>query len=352
MTEIYVERSPGDLVAVRPSAYKTEEVLQLLVEEHPDLLAGQQMGGDEPRRWLLIGREIGVPIEADGPDWYWLDHLFIDQDAIPTLVEVKRSTDTRIRREVVGQMLDYAANAAAYWPVDRLRAADQLVSEKLRIDDSDGFWQRAEDNLRSGRLRLVFLADEIPTGLQRIIEFLNENLANAEVFGVSVALYEGDGVRAFVPRVVGQTARALAKPGTTDDRGFDEWLKDASPAFLRCLELLDGWATDNDLEICTTKVNRKISISGQTLVSASPRWDYVQPWLPLLVRSADGEAHRENVRHTISSTLGGRETADYPLLATTAVATHWPLFRDQVLEPIRAAAIAAGDAATTSDSDG
>ena len=28
----------------------------------------------------------------------------------PTLVEVKRSSDTRIRREVVGQMLDYAAN--------------------------------------------------------------------------------------------------------------------------------------------------------------------------------------------------------------------------------------------------
>jgi hypothetical protein len=29
---------------------------------------------------------------------------------VPTLLEVKRSSDTRIRREVVGQMLDYAAN--------------------------------------------------------------------------------------------------------------------------------------------------------------------------------------------------------------------------------------------------
>jgi hypothetical protein len=40
--------------------------------------------------------------------------LIIDQHAIPTLVEVKRSTDTRIRREVVSQMLDYAANADNY----------------------------------------------------------------------------------------------------------------------------------------------------------------------------------------------------------------------------------------------
>jgi hypothetical protein len=41
---------------------------------------------------------------------------------VPTLVEVKRSSDTRIRREVVGQMLDYAANAVVYWPLERLRA--------------------------------------------------------------------------------------------------------------------------------------------------------------------------------------------------------------------------------------
>jgi hypothetical protein len=29
-------------------------------------------------------------------------------------LEVKRSSDTRIRREVVGQMLDYAANGASF----------------------------------------------------------------------------------------------------------------------------------------------------------------------------------------------------------------------------------------------
>src|SRR5712692_1756730 len=60
---------------------------------------------------------------AEGGGGRWpVDHLFLDQDAIPTLVEVKRSSDTRIRREVVGQMLDYAANAVVYWPVDHLYA--------------------------------------------------------------------------------------------------------------------------------------------------------------------------------------------------------------------------------------
>ncbi len=36
-------------------------------------------------------------------------------------MEVKRSTDMRIRREVVGQMLDYAANALSYWRVETIR---------------------------------------------------------------------------------------------------------------------------------------------------------------------------------------------------------------------------------------
>ena len=35
---------------------------------------------------------------------------------IPTLVEVKRGTETRNRREVVGQILDYAANSFCTGP--------------------------------------------------------------------------------------------------------------------------------------------------------------------------------------------------------------------------------------------
>ena len=80
------------------------------------------MDEDLPRRWLLVAREAGVPMREEGGDQLSLDHLFLDQDAVPTLVEVKRSSDTRIRREVVGQMLDYAANAVAYWTEASLRA--------------------------------------------------------------------------------------------------------------------------------------------------------------------------------------------------------------------------------------
>src|SRR5688572_20729773 len=104
---IFVEQD-GRLVDMRQASYVSEDALQALLERHVVLLAGDQMSPDvEPRRFLLVRREAGVPGGLNESDRWSVDHVFIDQDAIPTLVEVKRSTDTRIRREVIGQMFDY-----------------------------------------------------------------------------------------------------------------------------------------------------------------------------------------------------------------------------------------------------
>src|SRR5215207_1256434 len=105
---IFLMRGDDELVEMHESPYEAEEVLQALIARFPSLLAGDQYAGDTPRRWLLVGRETALPDDEDAAGRWSVDHLFLDQDAVPTLVEVKRSSDTRIRREVVGQMLDYA----------------------------------------------------------------------------------------------------------------------------------------------------------------------------------------------------------------------------------------------------
>jgi hypothetical protein len=116
--KIYLLQGDGNLQSLTEHQYDSEALLQGLLGRYPDLLAGDQMDEINPRRWLLISREAGIPLEEDGADRLSLDHLFVDQDAVPTLVEVKRSSDLRIRREVVGQMLDYAAHAVAYWTAE------------------------------------------------------------------------------------------------------------------------------------------------------------------------------------------------------------------------------------------
>lgn len=263
---IFLVRPGNTLVELRESEYDSEAVLQTFLADHPTLLPGDQISPDAPRRWLLVTQEMAVPDAEDGGDRWSLDHLFLDQDAIPTLIETKRSSDTRIRREVVGQMLDYAANGVAYWPVERLRNAFQRTCEKQGTttdealakflgDDADveGFWQKVGANLKAGRIRMAFVADIIPQELLRVVEFLNEQMDPAEVIAVEIKQFKGADVTTLVPRVLGVTATAQVKkqtaPGTkwTEDR-FIEALRTAGQDV--CVEVfkeLLQWTSSNRL---------------------------------------------------------------------------------------------------------
>lgn len=217
---IYLRQRDGSLVNMTEEPYDTEAVLQQLLADHPSILAGEQVSALSPRRWLLVGREAPVPSAEGGGNRWAIDHLFLDQDGIPTVVEVKRSVDTRIRREVVGQMLDYAANAVVYWPADHIRRQFQIrcasnglesgerILEALGRDDEEVFWQSVETNLLAGNIRMIFVADEIPPELRRVIEFLNDQMSPAEVLALEVRQYVGQGLQVLVPRVIGQTERA------------------------------------------------------------------------------------------------------------------------------------------------
>lgn len=218
---IYLLQGDSELVTMNEQTYESERLLQELLAKHPELLAGDQMNADEPRRWLLVDREMPLAAEAGGPGRWSVDHLFLDQDGVPTIIEVKRSTDTRIRREVVGQMLDYAANAVMYWPVESIRARfeatdpDQESSAVLEAwSDPDGYWEKVQTNLQAGKIRMVFVADHILRELQSIVEFLNGQLRTAEVLAVEVRQYLGQGVRTMVPRVIGQTTEAVQRKRT------------------------------------------------------------------------------------------------------------------------------------------
>jgi len=232
----------GELVEMTEKLYDKEALLQRDLANFPKLLAGDQMKASNPRRWLLIAREASVPDKQGGNERWSADHLFVDQDAIPTIVEVKRSEDTRRRREVAGQMFDYISHATLYWGANDLRAtfeetceadgtlSGQALAEFLE-DDEDAiadFWDRVEANLRSGNVRLLFVADDIPSELKRIVEFLNEQMAAAEVLAVEITPYTSGDQTAYVPRLYGQTeeARQSKRSTTRPDHDEDDFVKD------------------------------------------------------------------------------------------------------------------------------
>lgn len=216
---------------MREVPYEAERVLQDLIAQHPQILAGEQVDLSNPRRWLLLAQEAGVPSEADGYARWSVDHLVVDQDGIPTIVEVKRSSDTPIRREVVGQMLDYAANASAYWTVSSLRSwfeeraeregsdPDKLLAATLGLEtDSEAFWDQVRRNFEGGVFRLVFVADVLPAELRRVIEYMDDQMSRTQVVGIEVRRYapaSDSAMAVLVPRVVAQSARRQVT-GSTD----------------------------------------------------------------------------------------------------------------------------------------
>jgi hypothetical protein len=60
---------------------------------------------------------------------------------------------------------------------------------------------------------MLFVADETPPELQRIVEFLNEQMQAAEVLAIEIKQYVGEGHKTLVPRLIGQTAKAQATKG-------------------------------------------------------------------------------------------------------------------------------------------
>ncbi len=237
MSGIFVIQEGGGLVPLTESPYDTEALLQSLLAQYPDLLAGSEITPDRPRRWLLVTREAAIPDTENGGGRWAVDHLFLDQDGIPTLVEVKRSCDTRIRREVVGQMLDYAANAVVYWPIEHLQVRfertctdrgddpENALKEFLGPEggEPERFWQTVKTNLQAGRVRLLFVADVIPEELRRVVEFLNQQMDPAEVLALEVRQYVGPSLRTLVPRLIGRTAEAEQRKSTAGTRPSRQW---------------------------------------------------------------------------------------------------------------------------------
>jgi hypothetical protein len=213
-----------ELRRMMPSAPESEDRMQQLVAQYPELIT------DGDGDLLLVAREPSIGDGETTGRWA-LDHLFVTREAVPVLVELKRASDTRIRREVVGQLIDYAANASAHWGPGTIAAsfartvgqdaADASLAAFIGDHDPQDFWEQVDANLVAGRIKLVFVADIIPRELATVVEFLNEQM-KADVRAIELRWFSGDGnLTTLTPRVIGETARAVATKQRASGKQLD-----------------------------------------------------------------------------------------------------------------------------------
>lgn len=244
MAKVYVMKSDGSTEAMTGIHCVNEDLeLQRILEINPDLVPGDQINPSDPRRWLVVRREMPVPDPSTGDNRWSIDLFFVDQDAMPTFIECKRYSDTRAKREVVGQMLEYAANGHYYWSKEDMRNYAEQVAKKngMTLEEEikrlqpeepetvDEFFQHVQDNLREGQIRLVFFMEESPAELKSVVEFLNKQMERSEVLIVEARQYEYEGTKIVTPVLFGFTeeARQVKKTVSVTTGQRKKWDKES-----------------------------------------------------------------------------------------------------------------------------
>lgn len=65
----------GGLTEMKEQPYDSENLLQKLISDYPNLLAGDQIDDASPRRWLFVSSEAPVPSEGGGAGKWAVDNL-------------------------------------------------------------------------------------------------------------------------------------------------------------------------------------------------------------------------------------------------------------------------------------
>jgi len=159
-----------------------EEWLQQLLEQSPQLLSVSEIDSIFAPL-VCIGRE--VPTAAG-----YIDNLYISPSGYLTIVETKLWRNPEARREVVGQILDYAKDLChwsyqdldqwvkTYFSQKHIASANlfqHMVSLDLLTDQDEArFIDATEKNMQNARFLLMIVGDGIREGVIQMTDFLNE----------------------------------------------------------------------------------------------------------------------------------------------------------------------------------
>ena len=367
MANAYIIRKNGSTNPLERVRCKDEErELQLILEKNPDLLPGEQINPEEPRRWLQIAREMSVPDPSTGTNRWSIDFFFVDQSAMPTFIECKRFEDTRSRREVIGQVLEYAANGQYYWDKEMIRdlAEKSAKTNGISLEESlyrlqpeeeiavDGFFEQVENNLREGQIRLVFFLEEAPMELKSVVDFLNKQMERSEVLLVEARQYKHNDMTIVVPMLFGFTEEARKVKRTITIRSGVRKKWDYSSFFADARARLPEKsvnAIEKLFDECKSLSSDIVWGTGKTAGSFLVRWPHICPRTALTVFSHGrmelyfgalkgselAESFRDRLKDLVVSKLGLNIPDDYQNRYPTYQIAEWENKVDILVQILR-----------------
>ncbi|SRR6266496_4510766 len=215
---VLLKNSIATLLERIPLNEKTfsEECLQKLIHENPSILPIKDIeSGFSPL--ISIGREVQTSAG-------FIDNLFISPEGYLTIVETKLWRNPQARREVVGQIIDYAKELNS-WSFSDLNntvkkfnrffnnKSDGLIETIRKYKEFDEYEEQffidnVSKNLKRGRFLLLIVGDGIRESVEEMIEYLSKHPQLYFTLAlIELQLYniEEDNSIIIIPQVVTRT---------------------------------------------------------------------------------------------------------------------------------------------------
>lgn len=191
-----------------------EDWLQKLIFEHPSLLPASEIeSAFSPL--ISIGREIPTSVGS-------IDNLFISPQGYLTIVETKLWRNPEARREVVGQIVDYAKDVSK-WSFDDLDTKVKTYfktaqNRKIGIIDAIREHNEVEDeeeselidaitkHMRNGHFLLFIVGDGIRESVEDMTDYLSQTpQLHFTLALVELKVFEMEDGRLVLPQLVMRT---------------------------------------------------------------------------------------------------------------------------------------------------
>lgn len=219
MSGILYRKGNGAWISPTDSGYASENQLQAMISEFPELLPG--VSADS-----FVCREFNTD---SGP----IDNVIINStDGSITLVECKLARNPEVRRKILGQIIDYSASISKLsFEEFHRRWQDRGGADLTSVETTKGpLSLGVTTNLEGSRFTLLLAVDEINEPLKDMVVLVNKKTdATFRVALIELARHSTGDIEIIIPQTFGYEA---LKPQVDAYEQRNPWTKEEFAAWL------------------------------------------------------------------------------------------------------------------------
>ena len=224
----------GKWTQVKEHKFENESALQNILYNSPEIIPIEKLGENLLQPIVFI-KEAGLPGSGN------TDLIGIDEQGGITIIECKLAVNREIRRQVIGQVLEYAAylwqmtydqfenvcRKAEGWEDNLAHIIGGKIEKVEEEWSEDNFIDNVASGLEAGDFRLIIAVDALNDELRRIIEFVNSRGEDSpQIYALEMRQFETPEHQMLIPEVFGYKPRPHREHGgriqSTEENFFED----------------------------------------------------------------------------------------------------------------------------------